>query len=404
MDTLGHHSLEQSPENFRGSRPSGETYSFLALHKNDYAIGIGLLLIVVLLWTSSSFLTQDLYEGGYNKPFMVTYLNTSAFSLYLLPFLLRYWWKRNHQFSKPQGIADQYQAIATEVDEVLEQSEARPNASDDPQVLLQEAALPPLTTKQTVQLAFGFCLLWFIANWSLNVALELTSVASATILSTMSGFFTLGIGRLFRVEKLSLIKICTVVTSFIGVILVSSSDSPSKQPAHLNPHVLVPAGTVSHVILGNALSLISALFYAMYVILLKVRIKAEYRIDMQLFFGFVGLFNILCCWPLGLILHLTGAEIFELPHTKQAVYAIIINMAITLSSDYFYALAMLKTTPLVVTVGLSLTIPIAVVGDFIRNRPTHGIVIVGASLVVVSFMALGWENSKVQKGTTREEL
>ena len=69
-----------------------------------------------------------------------------------------------------------------------QQSDARANTSDDPQVL-QEAALPPLTTKQTAQLAVGFCLLWFIANWTLNAALELTSVASATILSTMSGPF-----------------------------------------------------------------------------------------------------------------------------------------------------------------------------------------------------------------------
>ncbi len=35
-------------------------------------------------------------------------------------------------------------------------------------------------------------------------------------------------------------------------------------------------------------------------------------------------------------------------------------MAITLSSDYIYVIAMLKTTPLVVTVGLSLTMPLAV--------------------------------------------
>ena len=68
-------------------------------------------------------------------------------------------------------------------------------------------------------------------------------------------------------------------------------------------------------------------------------------------------------------------------------------MAITLSSDYFYAIAMLKTTPLVVTVGLSLTIPIAVLGDFIRDRSTHGIVISGALLVVLSFIALGLEDS-----------
>jgi solute carrier family 35 protein F5 len=68
-----------------------------------------------------------------------------------------------------------------------QQSEARANTSEDRQVLLQETVLPPLTIKQTVQLAFAFCFLWFIANWTLNAALELTSVAIATVLSTMSG-------------------------------------------------------------------------------------------------------------------------------------------------------------------------------------------------------------------------
>lgn len=58
MDILGHHNLEQSPETLHESKPSRKAYNFLALHKNDYAIGIGLLLLVVLLWTASSFLTQ----------------------------------------------------------------------------------------------------------------------------------------------------------------------------------------------------------------------------------------------------------------------------------------------------------------------------------------------------------
>lgn len=58
MDTLGHHSLEHSPEILHGPRPSEKRYDFLALHKNDYVVGIGLLLLVVLLWTLSSFLTQ----------------------------------------------------------------------------------------------------------------------------------------------------------------------------------------------------------------------------------------------------------------------------------------------------------------------------------------------------------
>lgn len=78
--------------------------------------------------------------------------------------------------------------------------------------------------------------------------------------------------------------------------------------------------------MGDFLALISAVFYALYVILLKVRIREESRVDMQLFFGFVGLFNILTCWVIGVILHVSGIEPFELPSTQTAVIAIIINV------------------------------------------------------------------------------
>lgn len=170
-------------------------------------------------------------------------------------------------------------------------------------------------------------------------------------------------------------------------------------------------------IFGDFLALISALFYALYVTLLKVRIRSESRIDMQLFFGFVGLFNILTCWLLGVFLHLIGAEPFELPATRNAVGAILITvgtsfsssfrsaptyrqMFITLTSDYLYVLAMLKTSPLVVTIGLSLTIPLAVIGDFTLGKPAAGQIIVGAFLVLVSFIAVGMDDAN----TKREEI
>lgn len=72
-------------------------------------------------------------------------------------------------------------------------------------------------------------------------------------------------------------------------------------------------------------------------------------------------------------------------------------MVITLSSDYLYVLAMLKTTPLVVTIGLSLTIPVAVAGDFLKQRPTEAVVIGGALLVLLSFVAVGCEDSGEQE-------
>ena len=74
------------------------------------------------------------------------------------------------------------------------------------------------------------------------------------------------------------------------------------------------------------LALTSALFYALYVILLKVRIKSESRVDMQLFFGFVGLFNVLTCWPIAIVLHFVGAEVFEPPSSKSVWTAVLINV------------------------------------------------------------------------------
>jgi solute carrier family 35, member F5 len=84
-------------------------------------------------------------------------------------------------------------------------------------------------------------------------------------------------------------------------------------------------------ILGDSLALLSALFYAVYVILLKVRIRSESRIDMQLFFGFVGLFNIIGCWPIGLLLHLTGVEKVELPSSGRVVAGLLVNVSFSIA-------------------------------------------------------------------------
>ena len=109
-----------------------------------------------------------------------------------------------------------------------------------------------------------------------------------------------------------------------GVALVSLSDSSA--PQEQSPLGLKDSHA-THPVLGDSLALISALFYALYVTLLKVRIRSESRIDMQLFFGFVGLYNILICWVVGVILHWSGIETFELPNTGTAVGAVLFNVS-----------------------------------------------------------------------------
>lgn len=90
-----------------------------------------------------------------------------------------------------------------------------------------------LSTYDTIKLSLAFCILWFLANYTTNASLAYTTVGSSTILASMSGIyilffccylvvyklkpisfflglFTLGIGALFKVEKLNLLKIFAV--------------------------------------------------------------------------------------------------------------------------------------------------------------------------------------------------
>jgi len=90
-------------------------------------------------------------------------------------------------------------------------------------------------------------------------------------------------------------------------------------------------------LLGDSLALLSALVYAVYVILLKVRIRSESRIDMQLFFGFVGLFNILACWPIGVILHFVGVERFEPPSSGRVVAGLLVNVSFQLPCFRYFS-------------------------------------------------------------------
>ncbi|KAG8219904.1 ribosome biogenesis protein SLX9-domain-containing protein [Butyriboletus roseoflavus] len=333
---------------------------------SDYALGTCLLLVVVLLWTSSNFVTQvDTPQLSIIRP-----STTDDSSVYV------YWWlpEALHDNVSEHGFLHSV-PLAVLFAEVTWGHLVSPEEYQR-KIFLGEQE--PLTTQssrevdhrftpeETAKLAAYFCFLWFAANWMLNAALAYTSVASATVLSSMSGIFTLAVGRIFRVETVTLIKIGAVLASFGGVVLVSLSDSSSSsvpKPTDDAPSVNLVA------ILGDILALFSALFYAMYLIFLKVQIKDESRIDMQLFFGYVGLLNILLCWPVGLLLHWLRVESLEFPDTKETVLAILSNMFITLLSDYIYVIAMLKTTPLVVTVGLSLTIPLAVVGDYFLGKP-----------------------------------
>lgn len=108
------------------------------------------------------------------------------------------------------------------------------------------------------------------------MALAQTSVSSVTILSSLSGLFTLVLGSIFGIERFNTIRLLAVGASILGVVLVSKADDeivPTTDD-HLNdPRI------PKHAIMGDLLAILSALCYAMYTLLLKAKTGDETRIS-----------------------------------------------------------------------------------------------------------------------------
>lgn len=388
--------------------------------RNRWTLGLILLGVVVILWVASGFLINNIFESGeYRKPYFVTYLNTGTFTIYLLPTLFRYLNKSTVQHQHSIGRRDLNHSSAEQtgtstsssssgnmphyVPNVISLKENEtgereglltPNSASSENIVqsVLEADIAAaaaaestrqFTVRETAIFSSQFCILWFLANLLSNACLSYTSVSNSTILLSTSSFFTLIIGALFRVETITTQKVLALVVSIVGLYLITVSSAAANDDTN-------DAVAHSNAWLGNLMALLSAVVYGLYTTLLKVCIgDNESRINMYLFFGFVGLFNIILLWPVITLFNYIGVETFELPGSLHVWVIVLANAATTIISDFCWALAMLMTSPLVVTVGLSATIPLAIAGDMILKSHYDSLIYyIGASIMVAAIFRI----------------
>jgi solute carrier family 35 protein F5 len=253
---------------------------------------------------------------------------------------------------------------------------------------------------ETAKLSFLFCFLWFPANYFAAACLEYTTVGSATILAATSSIWTLLIGTLFAVERFTIRKLVGVLASLAGIILIYSMDMSGDTDKNRGTF---PHKTSGEIAIGDILAFISAVVYGIYAVMIKKRIGDENRVNMPLFFGLVGLMTVLLLWPVFIILHLTGIETFELPPDRRVTLIILLNSTTSLVSDFCWAYAMLYTSPLLVTVGLSLTIPLSLIGQMVLDHQySSPLYWIGACVVLLSFIFINHEESKEEEATQVE--
>ncbi|KAL8020215.1 putative solute carrier family 35 member SLC35F1/F2/F6 [Plasmopara halstedii] len=291
----------------------------------DWLLGITFLVFVALIWTFASVLVQYIFHTlSFQGPFFLTYVGISLFSVnlplwygsqVLIP-RVKAWFRRDHLSHNM----------------TLQNTKAQVNYM---QIFRISAIISPL---------------WFIANFTYNESLNLTSVSSSTIVSSTSTIFTFLLSVVALQEPFVWMKLAGVLLCMAGNISTIFND--------------VGAQSGSDHVLGDLVALFAAFMYGVYTTAIRRLIPDDESVSISLFFGFIGILNMVCLLPIVLLLHCSDIESLSGLSIEILILIGIKGLFDNVLSDYLWARAVLLTSPTVATVGLSLTVPLAIVADF----------------------------------------
>lgn len=330
----------------------------------EWMLGVFFLLIVALIWTFASVLVQYIFHNlSFNGPFFLTYVGITLFSVNLpLWYASQVLWPRTRAWLH-----------------------GRPTDGKLSHRELLTRAGHKATYRQIFWISATISPLWFAANFTYNQSLNMTSVTSSTIVSSTSTVFTFLMSVIVLREPFKWLKVLGVVLCMAGNVSTIFNDSTSGGD-----------GAADHVF-GDLVALFSAFMYGVYTTTIRRLIPNEESVSISLFFGFIGVINFVCLLPFVLLFHFSGVESLS-GLTLQIIGLIgIKGLFDNVLSDYLWARAVLLTSPTVATVGLSLTVPLAILADFVFHQSAPTPVTLLASALVLSgfvFINVSTKNNK----------
>lgn len=181
-------------------------------------------------------------------------------------------------------------------------------------------------------------------------------------------------------------KGAAVVVTFLGVVVDSLPNVFKKSPTAIAA-ASVPFTQSQN--WGNLLSLLGAVCYASFLVLLQKQTVNRNGLNRPLLFAFIGLFTMIFCWPVLLYLQLSGNEKLELP-PKAIIYVFLVLKTVlgSIIPTYLWNVTFALTSPLYIAVGTSLTIPLNCVADYFMGNKLSWTSTIGAFFVSIGCLIM----------------
>jgi len=268
------------------------------------------------------------------------------------------------------------------------------------------------TTRDHCRAAAKIAPVWFLSNMAYNASLKYTSITSSTVLASTGSLFTFLFALIARDEHFTLYKFFGIILGMAGTIMTGLHDIKSnggQDDDNADPGSY-SSDDKSIRLWGDFLGMLSAVGYGGYALLVRVLCpRDESLMSMQLFLGFVGLWNFVLLSPIAIyqgFFRDTGLTWFVLG------CLVIKGLLDNALSDYLWARSVVLTSATVATVGLGLTIPLAFASDLLFGRPNvlNTASVLGALSVLSGFILVNLGQQQEEEtvdhssGLPREEV